>query len=170
MGGYGAQIEQGKTEQQGLEYIDALFKNVPLQPSSAREALEIFQAGKGDVLISYENEAIASQAAGLDVDYVIPDETILIENPVAVVNTSGNLEAAQAFLDFALGPEGQKIFGDDGYRPTLSEVASTFDYPTPAKLFTIDDLGGWPAVKTEFFDPDNGSVTKIFQGQGIATE
>ena len=166
MAGYGAQIEQGKTEQQGLQYIDALFKNVPVQPSSGREALEVFEAGKGDVLLSYENEAIAAQAAGQDIDYVIPDQTILIENPVAVVNTSENPEAAKAFATFALGPDGQKIFGDNGYRPTDPDVAATFDYPTPPQLFTIDDLGGWPEVKTEFFDPDNGSVTKIFAGPG----
>ena len=50
-----------------------------------------------------------------------------------------------------------------------SEKLAAFNL-TPPQLFTIDDLGGWPAVKKEFFDPDNGSVTKIFQGQGIATE
>ncbi len=170
MAGYGAQIEQGKTEQQGLEYLDSLFKNVPVQPSSGREALEVFEAGKGDVLLSYENEAIAAQRAGQDIDYVIPDQTILIQNPVAVVNTSKNLAAAKAFETFALGPDGQKIFGDNGYRPTDPDVAKQFDYPTPKQLFTIDDLGGWPEVKTKFFDPDNGAVTKIFQGQGIATE
>jgi sulfate transport system substrate-binding protein len=170
MAAYGAQLEQGKTEQQGLEYIDALFENVPVQPASAREALEIFQAGKGDVLISYENEALAAQRSGIDVDYVIPDQTILIQNPVATVNTSGNLAAAKAFETFALGPDGQKIFGDNGYRPTDPDVAAQFDYPEPPQLFTIDDLGGWPDVKTTFFDPENGSVTKIFEGQGIATE
>jgi sulfate/thiosulfate-binding protein len=170
MAAYGAQLQQGKTEQQGLEYIDALFKNVPVQPSSGREALEVFQSGKGDVLLSYENEAIAAQRSGIDVDYVVPDQTILIENPVAVVNTSKNPETAQAFVDFLHSDAGQKIYGDNGYRPTVKSVLDTFDYPTPPQLFTIDDLGGWPEVKTEFFDPDNGSVTKIFEGQGIATE
>jgi sulfate transport system substrate-binding protein len=170
MAAYGAQIEQGKTEQQGLEYIDALFENVPVQPASGREALEIFSAGKGDVLLSYENEAIAAQEAGQDIDYVVPDQTILIQNPVAVVNTSKSLAAAKAFQAFALSAAGQRIFGEHGYRPTLPEVASQFDYPQPKQLFTIDDLGGWPEVKTKFFDPDDGSVTKIFEGQGIATE
>lgn len=170
MAAYGAQLQDGGTKQDGLDYIDALFKNVPVQPSSGREALEVFSAGKGDVLLSYENEAIAAQKAGEDIDYTVPDETILIENPVAVVNTSKNLEKAKAFRDFAFSADGQKIFGDNGYRPTLKSVAATFDYPTPAKLFTIDDLGGWSDVKKEFFDPDNGSVTKIFEGQGIATE
>jgi sulfate/thiosulfate-binding protein len=170
MAAYGAQIEQGKTEQQGLEYLDSLFKNVPVQPASGREALEVFEQGKGDVLLSYENEAIAAQKSGADIDYVIPDQTILIQNPVATVNTSKNLATAKAFETFALSPAGQKIFGDNGYRPTDPTVAKQFDYPTPKQLFTIDDLGGWPEVKTKFFDPDNGAVTKIFEGQGIATE
>ncbi|MGE0026796.1 MAG: sulfate ABC transporter substrate-binding protein [Thermoleophilia bacterium] len=170
MAAYGAQIEQGKTEQQGLAYLDSLFKNVPVQPASGREALEVFEAGKGDVLLSYENEAIAAQKSGVDIDYVIPDQTILIQNPVATVNTSKNLATAKAFETFALSAAGQKIFGDNGYRPTDPDVAKQFDYPTPKQLFTIDDLGGWPEVKTKFFDPDNGAVTKIFEGQGIATE
>lgn len=170
MAAYGAQIEQGKTEQQGLDYLDALFRNVPVQPSSGREALEVFEAGKGDVLLSYENEAIAAQRAGQDIDYVIPDQTILIQNPVATVNTSENPATAKAFEAFALSPAGQRIFGENGYRPTDPTVAKQFDYPAPKGLFTIDDLGGWPEVKSKFFDPDNGAVTKIFQGQGIATE
>lgn len=170
MAAYGAQIEQGKTEQQGLDYLDALFGNVPVQPSSGREALEVFEAGKGDVLLSYENEAIAAQRAGQDIDYVIPDQTILIQNPVATVNTSENPATAKAFEAFALSPAGQRIFGENGYRPTDPTVAKQFDYPAPKGLFTIDDLGGWPEVKSKFFDPDNGAVTKIFQGQGIATE
>jgi sulfate/thiosulfate-binding protein len=170
MAAYGAQLQLGGTKKDGLAYIDALFKNVPVQPSSGREALEVFSAGKGDVLLSYENEAKAAQAAGEDIDYTVPDQTILIQNPAAVVNTSGSPEKAKAFLDFVHSAAAQKIFGEHGYRPVLKSVASQFDFPTPAKLFTIDDLGGWPAVKKDFFDPDTGSVTKIFQGQGIATE
>lgn len=169
LAGYGAASNVGKDEAAGLSYIDALFKNVPVQPASGREALQIFETGKGDVLLSYENEAIAAQAAGQDVDYVIPDDTILIQNPDAVVNTSTNPQSAQAFLDFLHSPEGQRIFGQHGYRPTDPEVFAEFDFPAPAGLFTIDDLGGWKAVKKEFFDPENGKVTKIFQGQGIAT-
>lgn len=169
LAGYGAESDVGKDETAGLSYIDALFENVPVQPASGREALQIFETGKGDVLLSYENEAIAAQAAGQDVDYVIPDDTILIQNPDAVVNTSKNPQSAQAFLDYLHSVDGQKIFGEHGYRPTNPDAAAEFDFPTPSGLFTIDDLGGWSAVKKEFFDPENGKVTKIFEGQGIAT-
>jgi len=169
LAGYGAESNVGKDEAAGLSYIDALFKNVPVQPASGREALQVFEAGKGDVLLSYENDAIAAQKAGSDIDYTVPDATILIQNPVAVVNTTKNPQSAQAFLDFLHSDAGQKIYGDNGYRPTNAAVAKEFNFPTPSGLFTVDDLGGWGTVKKEFFDPDNGKVTKIFEGQGIAT-
>lgn len=169
--GYQAQIAQGKTPEQALQYVNALFRNVPVQPASGREALQVFDSGQGDVLLSYENEALAAQDAGQDVDFVIPDETLLIENPGAVVNTSGNLEKAQAFVDFLHSETAQTIFGEHGYRPTLPSVAAKFDFPTPKTVATIDgDLGGWKKVREEFFDSENGTITKIFQGQGIATE
>jgi len=169
MAGYGAQIEQGKTEQQGLAYLDSLFKNVPVQPASGREALEVFEAGKGDVLLSYENEAIAAQRSGIDIDYVIPDQTILIQNPVAVVNTSKNLETAKAFETFALGPDGQKIFASKGYRSVLPDLVDKKTYPTPKQLFKIDKFGGWSKVNAEFFDPDKGSVAGIERDLGVST-
>ena len=78
---YGAQLAQGKSKQEALEYLQQLFENVPVQPKGARESLQVFTAGKGDVLLAYENEAITAQQAGEDVDYVIPDQTILIQNP-----------------------------------------------------------------------------------------
>jgi sulfate/thiosulfate transport system substrate-binding protein len=166
---YQSQIDQGKTPDQALQYVDALFKNVPVQPASGREALQVFDTGQGDVLLSYENEAIAAQAAGDDIDYTIPDQTLLIENPAAVVNT-GNVEKATAYLDYVTSAAGQKIFGDHGFRPVDPAVAADFDFPQPKDLSTIQDLGGWKKAKPEFFDPENGSITKIFQGQGIATE
>jgi sulfate transport system substrate-binding protein len=169
MAAYGAQIAQGRSEQEALAYVAALFKNVPVQPSSGREALEVFDAGKGDALISYENEAIAAQRAGQDIDYVIPDGTILIQNPVAVVSSSSHKPQAEAFVRFLHSPAAQRIYGRAGYRPVLASVARTFRYPTPRHLFTIDDLGGWSEVRSRFFDPDDGAITKIFEDQGIAT-
>ena len=64
MAAYGAQIEQGKTPAQALDYLKALFKNVSVQDKSAREALQTFSGGKGDVLLAYENEAITAQQEG----------------------------------------------------------------------------------------------------------
>src|SRR5215217_4166780 len=90
MAAYGAQIEQGKSEDEAKQYLADLFENVVVQDDSARKSLQTFSGGKGDVLIAYENEVITAQQEGEDLEYVIPDQTILIENPVAVTTDSQN--------------------------------------------------------------------------------
>lgn len=167
---YGAASDVGKDEAAGLAYIDALFQNVPVQPTSGREALQVFEAGKGDVLLSYENEALAAQAAGSDLEFIIPDETLLIENPVAVVNTTKQPAQATAFVDFLHSAEGQRIFGEHGYRPVDRTIAGEFDFPAVPGLFTIAELGGWSKLRSDYFDPDDGKITKILEGQGVATD
>src|SRR6516225_307377 len=81
---YGAQLKQGKTQDQAAAYLRTLFSHISVQDKSAREALQTFVGGKGDVMIAYESEAILAQRKGLAVDYLIPPSTILIENPIAV--------------------------------------------------------------------------------------
>jgi sulfate/thiosulfate-binding protein len=171
MGAYGSQIKTGKTEQQSLDFLSKLLANVSVQDDSGRAALQTFTGGKGDVLISYENEAIFAQQNGQDVDYVVPDNTLLIENPAAVTANSKHPKQAKAFLDFVRSDAGQKIFASNGYRP-VSKSADTAgqDFPTPSGLFTIADLGGWPTVATKFFDPDKGSVTAIERKLGVSVE
>src|SRR5215204_6559418 len=163
LAGYGAQLEQGKSEEEAVEYLHQLFTHVPVLDKSARESLATFAGGKGDVLIAYENEAITAQQKGEPLEYVIPDQTILIENPIAVVTESANPEKAQAFIAFLRTPEAQRIFGEKGYRSILPEVLAAFDYPTPPNLFTIADHGGWPEVTAKFFDAENGLVAEIVQ-------
>jgi sulfate/thiosulfate transport system substrate-binding protein len=167
MAAYGAQLEQGKTDAQAQDYLTKLFDHVPVLDKSAREALQTFTAGKGDVLISYENEAITAQQKGEKLDYVIPDQTILIQNPAAV--TKDAPRAATDFLDFLRSPAAQKIFAEKGYRTVDPSLADTKTYPVPPKLFKIDKFGGWSKVNDEFFDPENGIITKIFQDQGKST-
>ena len=169
MAAYGAQLEQGKTPAQAQQYLADLFENVPVLDKSAREALQTFSSGKGDVLLGYENEAILAQQQGEEVDYVIPDETLLIENPVAVVNESENAELAQSFVDFLYTPEAQEIFVSKGYRPVVEGTAGADEFPTPANLFEISKFGGWGKVNDEFFDPEKGIVAEIFQSQGKST-
>ena len=166
---YGAQLAQGKSKQEALEYLQQLFENVPVQPKGARESLQVFTAGKGDVLLAYENEAITAQQAGEDVDYVIPDQTILIQNPIAATATSGNPTAAKAFVDYALSQPAQEVFAAKGYRSVNPAVAkaNASTYPDPPGLFEIDALGGWKAFKDEFFEPDTGIMADIFAGQGV---
>jgi len=168
MAAYGAQIKQGKSKEEAVAYLNELFQHVVVQDASARDALQTFTGGKGDVLLSYENEAITAQQKGENVDYVIPDQTILIENPVAV--TTDGPQSATDFVKFLYSDEAQKIFGEKGYRPVVKSVADQFDYETPSTLFTIQDFGGWGTVKDEFFDPENGIVAKIEVSLGVSTD
>jgi sulfate/thiosulfate transport system substrate-binding protein len=169
MAAWGAQLEQGRSEDEARRYLSKLFENVPVLDKSAREALQTFSSGKGDVLLGYENEAILAQQQGEEVDYVIPDETILIENPIAVVNETKNREKAEAFVDFLYTDEAQRIFAEKGYRPVVDGVAAAKEFPTPQHLFEIDELGGWGDVNDRFFDPQQGIVAEIFQSQGKST-
>ena len=169
---YGAKSGGGEDPQKGLSYLRELItKHVTVQDKSGREALQDFASGNGDVLISYENEAITAQKKGQQVDYVIPDQTILIENPIAVVSKSKHPEQAKAFLDYALSPSAQQKFADWGYRPVDQAVfdKNKAKFPTPSGLFTIRDLGGWSKVNDAFFDPDKGSVAAIEKDAGVST-
>ena len=80
-----------------------------------------------------------------------------------------NPAAAKAFVAYLLSPAGQKVWGEQGYRPVLPNVAAQFKFPKPKTLFTIDSLGGWPKVNTIFFTPSTGVVAKIEQGLGVST-
>ena len=136
---------------------------------SARKSLQTFTRASGRA--RYENEAIFAQQNGQDIDYIVPDSTILIENPVAITSSTKHPEQAKAFLDYALSPTAQQKFADWGYRPVDEAVfdKNKAKFPTPGGLFTIRDLGGWGQVNDEFFDPDKGSVAKIEEAAGVST-
>ena len=172
MAAYGAQTRQGKTREQAVEYLKALFKNVSVQDKSARESLQTFANGKGDVLIAYENEAIAAQQKGVELEYVVPAQTILIENPIAVTATSKSPAQAKAFVDYLRTPDAQRVFARKGYRPVVKDVLAEFskEYPAPAALFTIADLGGWPEVQKAFFNTENGIMADVERSIGVAVE
>lgn len=168
MAAYGAQLKEGKTAAQAQAYLRQLFSHVVSQDSSARNALQTFLAGRGDALIDYENEAISDQKKGSPIEYVVPADTILIQNPIAVVN-KGDSARAQKFVSYLTSPAGQAIWVQKGYRPVISGVRGAEKFPTPSGLFTIDTLGGWSTVTKQFFDPETGSVAKIEQSLGVST-
>jgi sulfate/thiosulfate transport system substrate-binding protein len=168
LAGYGAKSNKGADKAAGLTYLEALLRNVPVQDTSARASLQTFAGGKGDAIISYENEAIFAQQHSQALDYTVPDDTILIENPIAVTANSAHPAQAKAFLAFLHSAQGQKIFADNGYRPVGQTVPGA-NFPTPAGLFTLKDLGGWSKVSKEFFDPSTGSVAAIEQKLGVST-
>lgn len=170
MAAYGAQIEQGRSPQEARDYLSKLLNRVVVQDKSARESMQTFLGGKGDVLLAYENEAITAQHKGEKVDYVVPDQTILIENPVAVTTKSKHSAQAKAFVNFLRTPKAQRIFAENGYRPVLKTVLSEYKFPEPQGLFSIEKLGGWPVVTKRFFDPSTGIVAKLEQSKGVSVE
>lgn len=167
---YAAKSGGGKDDAAGIAYLNQLFPHVPVQDTSSRNALQTFANGKGDVLISYQNEAVFAQQHGQALDYVIPDGNILIQNPVAITAKTRYPDQAKAFLDFLHTTTAQRIFADAGYRPVVSGVARTGEFKDPADLATIDELGGWTAVNKKFFDPQTGALVDVEKKLGVATK
>lgn len=170
MAAYGAWRHAGDSEKQALDKLEQLLRNTPVQSKSAREALQVFASGKGDVMLSYEQEAIQAEVAGEDFEHFVPDSTILIENPAAITSTTKESKAARAFLDYLYTPEAQKVFASFGYRPVVEEAAEVVDFPEPADLFTIEEFGGWGTVMDEFFDREKGHVAEINKELGVPTD
>ena len=170
---WGQAVADGGDEKAAREYTTEFFNHAVALPESARDATTAFQSGNGDVLISYENEAILARQSGQELDYVVPDTTLLIENPGAVTVDAD--PAAQDFLDFLVTPEGQSVYASYGYRPlgdvTGIEVEGANDpadpFPAPSTLLTIeDDFGGWGEAASKFFDEEAGIIAEILAETG----
>ncbi|HEY8301364.1 MAG TPA: extracellular solute-binding protein [Jatrophihabitans sp.] len=164
-------ISQGGSQSQAEAYLGKFFKNTVAKADSGSDAAKTFLSGTGDVLISYESEAITARQAGEKLDYIVPKQSFLIQTPVAVSKAAPT--AAKDFLTYVESDAGQKIFASKGWRPVKTGVDPgtvqdandpSNPYPQVPQLKTIDDLGGWSKVNTEFFDPTNGIVTKIEGG------
>jgi sulfate transport system substrate-binding protein len=165
---YGNAIEAGKSPDQALDEVRTVLEKTVAQPGSGRDALSAFTQGQGDVLLSYENEAIKAEEEGEDVEYVVPPATLLIETPIAVTKDAPE-PAAQDFLDFIWSDEGQEIWAENGYRPVNPKLVDEKQFPTPKDLFHIADFGGWGKVNDEFFDDETGSVAEIEKELGVST-
>jgi sulfate transport system substrate-binding protein len=152
--------QPGGDEAKARAFVHDLFQHVPVLDTGARGATNTFvQRGVGDVLISWENEALlATQEFGKDAfEIVAPSISILAEPPVAIVDAnvakSGNRDIAEAYLKFLYTPEAQAIEAKNFYRPRLSSVAAqhTAEFPQ-VKTFTIGDLfGDWRQAQAKFF-------------------
>ncbi|MBO9522368.1 MAG: sulfate ABC transporter substrate-binding protein [Nocardioidaceae bacterium] len=169
---YGHVIADGGSEADAEAYLTKFFKNAVALPGSARDALTSFTNGNGDVLISYENEAILARQKGTDLDYIVPDQTLLIETPAAVTKKAPKV--ATDWLNFLFTKEAQTDFAKSGYRPVIDGIQTDVEgandpsnpFPAPAKLLTVaKDFGGWPAAQKKFFD-DGGIVPKIQASTG----
>jgi sulfate transport system substrate-binding protein len=150
------------------QFLKDVFKNVTALDKGARESITNFEQGVGDAAITYENEVLVAKKGGQKYDFVIPRSTILIENPVAVVDANvdkhGTRAVAEAFRDFLFTQEAQAIFAEYGLRPVHPEVAKATagQYPPPQDLFLITDLGGWKTVTPKFFGAD-GIFTQLLE-------
>lgn len=177
LGVYLSQIQAGRTEDGAVEFTEEVVGNIVSFPSSGRDATTSFLDGTGDVLISYENEAILGLQQGEEYEYIVPDRSLLIQNPAAV--PEGASEQAHDFLDFAVSPEGQAVYAEFGFRPIphvadeveVGEIDGANDtsdpFPEIEQLATIDDdLGGWDQVVDDFFD-DDGIITRITEESGL---
>ena len=165
---WGHVIATGGSEEDAKAYLTKFFENAVALPGSARDALTSFTSGNGDVLISYENEAILARQNGEELDYIVPDETLLIETPAAVTTDADPV--ASEWLDFLYTPEAQEVFRKSGYRPVVDGVTGEVDgandpadpFPVPGTLLTVgEDFGGWPEATEKFFDEESGIVPKI---------
>jgi len=166
MAAYGGALRAGKTPKQAETFLARMWKHVVAQPTSAREGLQTFLAGRGDVFLAYENEALFAQKKGQSVQFVTPQATILIENPIAVTLTSKNKPKASAFVKFLRTKPAQRIFAENGYRPLINGVTQGLNFPSRPQLFTIKYVGGWAKVEKRFFDPRTGVMAKIQAGNG----
>jgi sulfate/thiosulfate transport system substrate-binding protein len=165
---YGAALEEGDSEAQALEAVKTVLEKTVAQPGSGRDAFSAFSQGEGNVLLTYENEAIKAEKEGEDVEYVIPPATLEIETPIAVTKDAPE-PAAEDFLNWLWSDEGQELWAENGYRPVNPKLVDAKQFPTPEKLFQIAKFGGWSKVNDDFFDEETGSVAKIEGELGVST-
>ncbi len=166
----------GGSDEESEEFVRKLFDNVVALPNSGRDATTTFLSGTGDVLLAYENEAILARQNGEKLDWIVPDTTILIENPGAVLKDAH--PKANEWLEFVLGPQGQRQFALSGFRPIIegvdiSGIEGALDpddpFPTPENHLTVEkDFESWEALSEKFFDEETGIVTRIIAESGKA--
>src|SRR5262245_13208179 len=148
------------------EFLKNVLKNVTVMDKGARESITNFEKGVGDVAITYEKEALVGQASGQDYEFVIPRSSILIENPVALIDTyvdkHGNRKLVEAFIAFLFTPEAQRVFAETGGLrspdPTVAQATSS-RYPPLQDQFQISYFGGWKDATPKYFG-DDGIYTK----------
>jgi sulfate transport system substrate-binding protein len=165
---YVAQRKLGKSDAQARAFVKTLFDHVVSQDSSGSNATNTFLSGKGDVLVTFESEAINGK-----IPYVIPRQTMLIDIYGAVTKQSRHRDEVNAFLRFVKSYAGQTILGQNGYRPVnkkaLADFAKSFPVRPGQTLVTDKLLGGWRAVDRKWFDPKTGIMAGIEEGLGVST-
>jgi sulfate/thiosulfate-binding protein len=161
--GYGGVSEGDEAGATAL--LEGVLGNVLAFDSSARKSIQNFEDGNGDVAVTYENEVLTAQEASKEDEAIYPPSSVLIENPVAIVDQNVDKhcvrEVAEAFVDYLHTDEVKEIFLDAGYRSTdLEEAKKGGDgYPPIEDLWDVDEFGGWDALNDKLFS-DTGIVTQ----------
>jgi sulfate/thiosulfate transport system substrate-binding protein len=167
---YGAERRLGKTDKQATAYVQQLFQHVVSQDTSGRNATNTFLSGKGDVLITYESEALNSRLNGQDIQYVIPRQTMLIQLPIAVLKNSSSIDKANQFIQYMKSDPAQDLLAQYGFRPVDPRIAKKYadKYPSRPGVFKVDDkyIGGWRNADKVWFQPNTGRMVKIEQAVG----
>lgn len=178
LGAYGAAMRGFAGNQEGdaagaQELLKGIFSNVIVLDKTARDSIKNFEAGNGDVAITYENEVLTAQDAGLEDEMVIPPSTILIENPVALVDENVDKHCvrpvAEAFVDFLHTPEAKELYTSVGFLRSTDPAEAQKGgegFPKVEDLFTVEDFGGWDALNEELFSPEGLFTTAFEEAQG----
>jgi len=178
LGLYGAALRgqvdgvPGDDADAAFEFLCDVLGNVSVMDKAARDSILNFEKGIGDLAITYENEVLVGQQIGQAYELIIPTSTILIQNPLAIVDTSvdkhGTREVAEAFVNFLYSTEAQEIYAQHGLRVVNAEVAAAYEdqYPPVDDLFTADYFGGWNAIMTDIFGEEGIYTRAILQVQG----
>ncbi|MGA6828469.1 sulfate ABC transporter substrate-binding protein [Nitrospira sp. NS4] len=173
---YGAGLKLGKqrglpdsaAEQYASDLLKRIQRNVKVMDKSGRESVTTFERGVGDVIVTYENELAPRITQGRPYELIIPAETVLIENPIAVVDRNADRhrvrDLAEAFVSYLYGDDAQRAFAEFAFRPTNESTAKSFatTFVQPPALFTIAELGGWDKVFSTLFGQE-GSWTKAVE-------
>ena len=160
----------GGNETRALGFVRGIYKNVPVLDTGARGSTTTFvQRGIGDVLLSWENEAmlaIDEEGPG-KLEIVRPSLSILAEPPVSivdkVVDKHGSRQLAEGYLRFLYTGGAQDLAARNHFRPRSAVVAARYaaKFP-PMDLVTIAAFGGWQKAQTKNF-ADGGAFDKIYQ-------
>lgn len=150
----------GNNENKISEFVKKIYKNVAVMDSGARAATTTFvENGQGDVLISWENEALATvKEYPNDFEIVYPTVSILAQPTVAVVDKiakkNGNFQISQKYLVYLYSDKAQNIIAQSGYRPYNKKILEKYrnKFNLNMKLTTIKDFGGWKKVYEKFFE------------------
>lgn len=159
--GAGLKRSEEMTGEKSLQYaktfLQSIHANVESLDKSGRASMAAFEYGVGDVIVTYENELLARIQKGIPYEIVVPKDTILIENPAAVVDKNvdkhGTRAVAEAFIKYLISEEAQRVFVKHGFRPVNETVAeeSKSQFIVPEGLFDISYLGGWEEAREHLY-------------------